>query len=53
MIRIAICDDEPEILSCIEEQISQYGIQRKIDLSINIFQYAKDLETAVLNQTEY
>ncbi len=53
MIQIAICDDEPEILSCIEKQISEYGIQKKIVLSINTFQYAKDLETAVLNQTDY
>lgn len=53
MIQIAICDDEPKMLQCIEKQISQYGIQRKIDFSIETFQYAKDLETAVLNHTDY
>ena len=53
MIRIAICDDESKMLQCIKEQISQYGIQRKIDVSIETFQYAKDLETAILNRTNY
>lgn len=53
MIRIAICDDESKMLQCMKERISEYGIQRKIDFSIETFQYAKDLETAILNHTNF
>lgn len=53
MIRIAICDDEHETLHCLENVITHYGTQKKLDLSVHKFSRAKDLETQIKNNGHY
>ena len=49
MIQVAICDDEPEILQELSGAVTDYGTQKDLDLSIDTYSSAKDLE----KQTTY
>ncbi len=53
MIQIAICDDEDETLTKIAELVFKYGTQNKVDISIDTYNRAKDLEKALDSQRKY
>lgn len=53
MIQIAICDDEDETLTKIAELVFKYGTQNKVDISIDTYNRAKDLEKELDSQRKY
>ena len=44
MIRVAICDDEPQVLKELSDAVTDYAAQKKLDLSIDTFCSPEDLE---------
>lgn len=47
MIRVAICDDEPKTLQCLKEAVARYGKQKNLDLAVELFASARDLEAQI------
>ena len=47
MIRVAICDDEPKTLQCLKEAVARYGKRKNLDLAVELFASARDLEAQI------
>ena len=47
MIRVAICDDEPNTLQCLKEAVARYGKRKNLDLAVELFASARDLEAQI------
>lgn len=47
MIRVAICDDEPATLQCLKEAVARYGKRKNLDLAVELFASARDLEAQI------
>lgn len=53
MIRVAICDDEHDTLHSVCDTVAQYATHHKLELSIDKFSQAEDLETQIKQQENY
>ena len=47
MIRVAICDDEQKTLQCLKEAVARYGKRKNLDLAVELFASARDLEAQI------
>ncbi len=47
MIRVAICDDEPKTLQCLKEAVARYGKRKNLNLAVELFASARDLEAQI------
>lgn len=53
MIQIALCDDDQKMLHDLEERIARYAEERVVDLHVNKFYQAKELEEQLKKKREY
>ena len=53
MIRVAICDDEHETLHYLADKVAHYAEQKKLNITIDTFCHAEDLEAQITCMEAY
>lgn len=53
MIRVAICDDEHEALQHMEDAIAHYGKQKSLELLVDRFSHAEELNSQIESNRNY
>ncbi|MCX4267746.1 MAG: LytTR family DNA-binding domain-containing protein [Lachnospiraceae bacterium] len=53
MIQIALCDDDRKVLDALEERIACYAKEKSVNLYINKFYRAEELETQLEKKKDY